>query len=71
MIIKEFYRKRNDGVNLYKSYSDQNVKIQKVGTQEIYDEAIDIEGAPYEYVETEIPIERGEDNAAGTDEAEA
>lgn len=57
MIIKEYYRTRKDGVNLYRTYSDANFKIQKVGTDEVYDEAIDVEGAPYEYVETDEPIE--------------
>ena len=58
-IIKEFYITRLDGVNLYKSYSDKNLLIQKVGTDEIYSEAIDIEGAPYVYVETDQLIEEG------------
>ena len=57
MIKKEFYKTRNDGVNLYITYSDLNLKIRKVGTDEIYDEAIDIEEAPYEYEETNEPIE--------------
>jgi hypothetical protein len=57
MIIKEYYRTRKDGVNLYRTYSDANFKIQKVGTNEVYDEAIDVEGAPYEYTETDEPIE--------------
>lgn len=52
MVIKEFYRTRKDGVNLYKSYSDKGETIRKVGTDEVYDEAIDVEGAPYAYVET-------------------
>lgn len=52
MIIKEFFKTREDGVNLYRTYSDANLKIQKVGTDEVYDEAIDVENAPYEYVET-------------------
>lgn len=59
MIIKEFYRARNDGINLYRTYSDANVKIQKVGTDEVYDEAIDVENAPFYYIETAEPIERG------------
>lgn len=58
-VIKEFYRTRYDGVNLYKSYSDKNLLIQKVGTNEIYGEAIDIESAPYTYIETDQPIEEG------------
>lgn len=57
MVVKEFDSKREDGVNLYKSYSDAGFCIQKVGTDEIYDAAIDIEGAPFEYVETDQRIE--------------
>lgn len=57
MIVKEFYTTRKDGVNLYRTYSDADLKIRKVGTDEIYDEAIDIEGAPYSYEETDMPIE--------------
>ena len=57
MIIKEYYRTREDGVNLFRTYSDDNLKIQKVGTDEVYDEAIDVEGAPYEYEETTESIE--------------
>lgn len=52
MIVKEFYRTRNDGVNLYKSYSNAGYMIRKVGTDEIYSEAIDVEFAPYVYEET-------------------
>lgn len=61
MVSKEFYKTRKDGVNLYRTYSDQDLQIQKVGTNEIYDEAIDIETANYEYVETDMPIERPEE----------
>lgn len=62
MIVREFYRTRKDGVDLYRTYSNEGLKIQKVGTDEIYDEAIDIDGAPYTYVETDIPIEVDEPN---------
>lgn len=58
MIIKEFFRTRQDGVNLFKTYSDKNLYIQKLGTDEVYDIAIDIEGAYYTYVETDKPIEQ-------------
>lgn len=61
MIVKEFYKTRTDGINLYKTYSDQELKIQKVGTDEIYSSAIDVEGAPFEYVETDLPIEKREE----------
>ena len=57
MVKRDFYATRKDGVNLYRTYSDQNLKIQKVGTDEIYDEAIDVETATFEYVETDMPIE--------------
>lgn len=57
MIIKEFFELREDGVKLFRSYSDKALKIRKVGTNEIYDEAIDIENAPYFYEETDEPIE--------------
>ncbi len=54
MVIKEFYKTRNDGVDLYRSYSDTGLRIRKVGTDEVYDEAIDIADAPYTYEETDI-----------------
>ena len=57
MIVREFYRQRMDGVNLFRTYSDENKYIHKVGTNEEYSEAIDIEGVPYEYEETDKEIE--------------
>ena len=57
MIIKEFYRTREDGVNLYRTYSNNSFQIRKVGTDEFYDEAVDVEGAIFEYEETNIDIE--------------
>lgn len=57
MIVREFYITRNDGVNLYRTYSDKDVMIHKIGTEELYSEAIDIEGAPYTYEETDILIQ--------------
>lgn len=56
-IKKEFYKQREDGVNLYRSYSDKGLMIQKVGTDEVYDEAVDVESAAYQYKETDTPIE--------------
>lgn len=55
MLVKEFYRKREDGKDLLKTYSDENFMIRKVGTDELYEEAIDVEN--YEYEETDIRIE--------------
>lgn len=56
MIIKEFYSTRKDGVKLFKTYSDEGFYIKKIGTEEVYDEAIDVEGTPYTYEETETTI---------------
>ena len=60
MVIKKFYLTREDGINLYKTYSDQNFMIHKIGTEEVYDVAIDVENAPYAYEETDEKIEREE-----------
>lgn len=57
MIVREFYMKRNDGVNLYRTYSDKGLYIKQVQTEIIYEEAVDVENAPYTYEETNIPIE--------------
>ena len=57
MIKKEHYRTREDGVKLYRTFSDKNLQIHKVGTDEIYDEAIDVENSGYEYEETDNIIE--------------
>jgi hypothetical protein len=60
MIVREFYETRYDGVNLYRTYSDTDHYIHKVGTDEIYEEAIDVESAPYTYEETDDIIEHDE-----------
>lgn len=60
MIIKEFYKKRLDGINLYRTYSDIGMMIRQNETGVEYAEAIDVEGAPYTYTETETPIETPE-----------
>ena len=57
MIVKEYYSTRNDGVNLYRTYSDSNFKIKQVETRIVYDEAIDVESSNYTYVETDEKIE--------------
>lgn len=53
MIKKEYYRTREDGVNLYRSYSDLELPIRQIETGIEYDEAIDVEGADYHYEEVE------------------
>lgn len=58
MIKRVFYETREDGVNLYRTYSDEGYKIKQKQTGIIYDEAIDVETAPYTYSETKelIPV---------------
>ena len=60
MIIKEFYKKRSDGVNLYRTYSDSNLMIRQVETGDVYTEAIDVENAAYTYEETDMSIDADE-----------
>lgn len=61
MIVRTFFRQREDGTNLYRTYSDKNVMIRQIETDTLYDEAVDVENAPYSYEETAIAIsEEGE-----------
>ena len=73
MIRKELYETREDGVKLYRTYSDENFKILQVETGNIYDEAIDIETSNYTYEETKYKIgeEVNTDNAREEDYLEA
>ena len=60
MIIKEFYKKRSDGVNLYRTYSDSRLMIRQVETGDVYTEAIDVESSAYTYEETDMSIDADE-----------
>ena len=53
MIQREFYTQRKDGVKLYRTYSDAGMMIRQNETGVEYAEAIDVEGAPYTYTETD------------------
>ncbi|MBR2245498.1 MAG: hypothetical protein IJ880_00470 [Bacilli bacterium] len=64
MIVTEMIRLNNR--DFKKTYSDENFYIQKVGTEEIYSEAIDIPTANYEYVETDKKIEDNPENMEET-----
>lgn len=58
MIKKEEYRTREDGVKLYRTFSDTDHKLRKVADGAIYDEAIDIsEGVEYEEVDDYVELE--------------
>lgn len=39
-------------------YSDEGYYIKKAGTEEVYAEAIDITPLQYEYIETDVKIEK-------------
>ena len=56
MIIQE--QIEND---LVKTYSDKGMMIRKIGTDELYSEAIDPKKFNREYEETDIPIEQHEE----------
>ena len=58
MIVKEYYDTRDDGVVLYRTYSDINHYIRQRETGNVYSEAIDVEGASFTYEETEEVIEQ-------------
>lgn len=61
MIKREFYEERKDGIKLYRTFSTDNKYIRKVGTDEVYDEAIDIEDSTYQYEEIDKEIEEVEE----------
>ena len=61
MIIKEFLETREDGVNLYRHYSDKGVMLRQIETGILYGEPIDIEDAPVTYEETDELIEGRDD----------
>lgn len=57
MIITEFYREREDGVRLMRTYSDKNVYIHGGFPESDYQESIDPEYLHRTFTETDIPIE--------------
>lgn len=66
MIKTEFYITREDGVDLYRTYSDSNKYIKQLETGNEYAEAIDVADEngniryTYEETDKEIEIEEGE-----------
>lgn len=65
MIKIEFYSTRNDGIDLYRTYSDANKIIRQIETGIEYEEAIDVadenRNIRYTYEETNKEIEREEE----------
>ena len=64
MIVTEFYKTREDGVRLFRTYSDEDFMILQDETQLLYVEAIDVENSGNTYTETDIPVD--EDIPDGT-----
>ena len=60
MIKTTFYLTRNDGINLYKTESDEGFYIIQNETGNKYSSAIDVESANYTYSETDEKIEKEE-----------
>ena len=67
MVKQELYGISKDGVRLVITRSTDNKLLQKIGTDELYEEVIDVEDAPYEYIETDIVIEEDEEEIGGSD----
>lgn len=65
MIKTEYYGKNGLGVDLYRTYSDENKMIRQIETGIEYDEAIDVVdengNIRYAYEETDKDIEREEE----------
>lgn len=56
MIVVEKYINEIDGREFKKTYSSENFLIRKIGTNEIYEEAIDLPNAVFEYEKTNNKI---------------
>lgn len=56
MIKTEFYRTREDGVDLYRTYSDRGVRIVCDQTNGEYDEVVNTQNSGHTYTETDTPI---------------
>ena len=61
MLKFEYDQTREDGKKLYRAYSDIGMMIRKDDTEEVYNEAIDVEDSGFTYTETDIPIENVEE----------
>lgn len=59
MVITEYYKTREDGVVLNRTYSDKGMMIERDGVR--YDEAIDPAELNRQYTETDEPIEKKEE----------
>jgi hypothetical protein len=65
MIVTEYYKTREDGVVLNRTYSDKGMMIERDGVR--YDEAIDPAELNRVYTETDEPIEGYTDPTEATE----
>ena len=65
MIVTEYYRTREDGVVLNRTYSASGMMIERDGVR--YSEAIDPAELNRQYTETDEPIEVTTDEATAED----
>lgn len=59
MIVIEYHSTRKDGVELYKTFSDLGMMIEREGI--LYEVAIDPKDSGRIYTETDIPLPEKED----------
>lgn len=57
MVVTEFYKTREDGVKLFRTYSDEGKMLIQNETGIEYSEAVDVENCGYTYSESDEPIE--------------
>ena len=55
MIVSEPFE--YEGRTLNRTYSDVGRSVRKIGTDEVYGEAVDVYPCPYEYEETDMPLD--------------
>jgi hypothetical protein len=69
MIVTEFYREREDGIKLFRTYSDAHKYVSREGESVKYEEIICSEDRLGVFVESEEEIvkidENGDDNENG------
>ena len=62
MVVKEYYGERFDGVKLFKNFSTDDKYLIQVETGIVYDVAIDVEDAPFTYIESDKYIGEEEED---------
>ena len=67
MIVIDFYREREDGVRLYRTYSSEGMKIECDGV--LYDEAVDPENSGRIYTESDVPADVYQEPELSAEEA--